>query len=232
MKAVRNSCEHGLGEVAGRIPGHECAVAGPGRGCGKGEERTCGSAIHPGSDGGIGTKPVDMSKENHILKPVRIPDNMGGFAVTGGDIDGDEQGAGVTSRCGIPTRAVRGQPGGFCKNLKRDRVKSRPRIDRLGPSDARPREGNRKTNENYKNVNEQSPLPPALILLWEASRQGQESHGSRQGSVKPVFWLPSRHRRHLDYWSRDLSVVETTRISRLFQREPVAATSENGAACK
>ena len=163
MKAVRNSCEHGLGEVASRIPGHECAVAGPGRGSGKGGKRTCGSEIYPGSDGGIGTKPVDMSKDNHLLRPFRIPDNMGGFAVTGGDVDGDEQGAGVTSRCGIPTRAVRGQPGGFCKNLKRDRVKSRPRIDRLGPCDAWPREGNRKTNENYENVNEQSPPSPQAL---------------------------------------------------------------------
>ena len=109
--------------MAGRIPRHECAVAGPGRGSGKGGKRTCGSEIYPGSDGGIGTKPVDMSKDNHLLRPFRIPDNMGGLAATGGDVHGDVQEAGMTSRCGIPTGATHGQHGAFCKDLKRDRVR-------------------------------------------------------------------------------------------------------------
>jgi len=201
MKAARNSCEHGLGEVAGRVPGHERAVAGLGRGSGKGEERTSDSQIHPGSDGGIGTKPVDMSKDDHMLKPLRIPDDVRDIAVTGGDIDGDEQGAGVTSRCGIPSRAAHGQPGEVCKNWKHRRAKSRPHIDRLGQSDARSREGNQKAYENYATVNEQPPLPPQalhdvattplagiamcdLILLGGASRRCNEFSGPRQNGVK------------------------------------------------
>jgi hypothetical protein len=154
MMAIGNSCEHGLGEVASRIPGHECARAGPGRGTSKGEKRTCGSAVHPGSDGSIGTKPVDMGKDNHTLEPLRIPDNMGDFAVTGGHVDGDVQRPGLPSRRGIPSGAAHRQPGKVCKNLKRDGVKSRPRVDRLGPSDAGPREGHRKACENYEKVNQ------------------------------------------------------------------------------